>query len=135
MAEIVQQIVVEDDPGCVVYCNLVLIRGDSPDDAYMKAVELGISQQTSYENPDGKKVTVTYRGLHGLNVIHEELEHGAELIYDKHTDMDEAAIQRFVRTREELGVFAPRRPSREPDFRSKDILQQLQDRFLNIDVS
>ena len=80
LAEIVLQIAVEGDPRFVVHTNMVLVRADSPDDAYIKATELGITQESSYQNPADKLVTFTFRGLRDLNAIHEELEHGAELI-------------------------------------------------------
>jgi Domain of unknown function (DUF4288) len=50
VAEIVEQIRVEGDPRYLVHTNTVLIRGDSPEEAYAKAVELGTDGQASYEN-------------------------------------------------------------------------------------
>lgn len=78
LAEIVEQIAVEGYPRFTVHTNTVLIRADSPEDAYTRAVELGTSHQMAYENPDGKQVTFTFRGLRELVVIHEKLEDGAE---------------------------------------------------------
>ena len=43
LADIVQEITVEDDPHNVVHTNLVLIRADSPEEAYQKAMELGLA--------------------------------------------------------------------------------------------
>jgi len=92
-ADIVEQIVVEGDPRNIVHTNTVLVRADSPEDACAKANELGLRGQLSFENPEGKKVTITCRGLLDLTVIHDELEHGAELTYTEEIDMDETAIQ------------------------------------------
>jgi hypothetical protein len=135
LAEIVQQISVEGDPRRVVHTNLVLVRGDSPDEAYAKAVELGTESETAYENPEGKRVAITYRGLRDLNVIHGELEHGTELIYGEEIDMDDSAIQQYISPKEELGVFAPRKASRGPNYISKDVLDELHEKFpdLNLD--
>jgi hypothetical protein len=135
LAEIVQQISVEDDPRRVAHTNLVLVRSDSPEEAYAKAVELGNESEISYENPDGKLVAVTYCGLRDLNVIHGELEHGTELIYSEDTDMGEAAIQQYISPKEELGVFAPIKVSRGPCYISKDVLDELNEKFpdLNFD--
>jgi hypothetical protein len=41
LAEIVEQITVEGDPRSVVHTNLVLVRADSPEEAYQRAIELG----------------------------------------------------------------------------------------------
>ena len=107
LADIVQEITVEGDPRNVVHTNLVLVRADSPEDAYQKALELGIAGDQSYENPYGKRVTFRFRGLHDLNVIHDELEHGAELIYREHFDLDESAIREWVRTETQAWRLPP----------------------------
>ena len=63
-------------------------------------------------------------GLHDLNVIHDELEHGAELIFSERADMDELAIQQWVSEKQKLGVFAPIRPSNGLDYRAKDVVEE-----------
>ena len=125
LAEIVQQITVEGDSRNVVHTNLVLVRADSPEDAYEKAIELGTAGDRSYENPDGKHVTFRFRGLHDLNVIHNELKHGAELGYSENTDLDESAIREWVTPKEELGIFLPITPSTGPDYRSRDVVEDI----------
>src|SRR5690348_13398603 len=107
LAEIVEEITVQDDPRNVVHKNVVLIRAECPEDAYQKALELGNGKNTCYENPDGKRVEIRFRGLHDLQVIHDELEHGAELTYSEEIGMDEEALYTWVSPKEELGVFAP----------------------------
>jgi hypothetical protein len=129
LAEIVEQITVEGDPRNVVHTNLVLVRADSPEEAYQKAIELGAAGEQSYENPDGKGVTFRFRGLHDLSVIHDELEHGAELIYSEDPDLDEAAIRAWVNPKEELGVFLPITPSTGPDYRAREIVEKLYEQF------
>ncbi len=52
LAEIVQQISVEGDPRRVVHTALVLIRGDSPDEAYAESQSTGeCKTEISYEKP------------------------------------------------------------------------------------
>jgi hypothetical protein len=125
LAEIVQQITVDGDPRNVVHTNQVLVRADSPEEAYQKAIELGTAGAMSYENPDGKQVTFRFRGLHDLNVIHDELEHGTEIIYSEDVDLDESRIQRWISPKEELGVFRPISPSKGPDYRSGEVMEML----------
>jgi hypothetical protein len=124
LAEIVLQITVEGDPRNVVHTNLVLVRADSPEEAYQKALELGAAGDQFYENPDGKRVTFRFRGLHDLNVIHDDLEHGAELIYSEDLDLDESAIREWVAPKEELGVFRPITPSTGPNYASRDVMEE-----------
>ena len=117
LADIVQEITVEGDPRNVVHTNLILVRADSPEEAYEKAMELGTAGDQSWENIDGKRVTFRFRGLHDLNVIlSNKLEHGVELSYNENIGMDEAAIQKWVTPKEELGVFSPIDPSTGPDY-------------------
>jgi hypothetical protein len=132
LAEIVEQITVEGDLRNVVHTNLVLVRADSPEEAYQKATELGTAGEQSYENPDGRRVTFRFRGLRDLNVIHDELEHGAELSYSEDLDMDDSAIAEWVTTKEELGVFRPITPSTGPDYSSRDVLEELNKEFPNL---
>ena len=130
MADIVIEITVEGDPRNVVHTNLVLIRADSPEEAYQEAVELGTANEVSWENADGKRVTFRFRGLRDLNVIiSSKLEHGVELSYIENIGMDEAAIQKWVTPKEELGVFLPIDPSTGPDYRSSDIVEKLYEEF------
>lgn len=129
LADIVQQITVEDDPRNVVHTNLVLVRADSPEEAYEKAIEVGTAGEQSYENMDGKRVTFRFRGLRDLNVILGELEHGTELVYGENRDMDESAIQKWVSPKDELGVFLPIQPSTGMDYGPRDVFEKVYEEF------
>jgi hypothetical protein len=129
LADIVLEITIEDDPRKVVHTNLVLIRADSPEEAYQKAIELGTANEASWENIDRKLVTFRFRGLRDLNVIHDDFEHGAELSYSEDVGMDEASIQKWVTPKEELGVFQPILSSARPDYRSRDVIEEMYERF------
>ena len=125
LAEIIEQITVEDDPRIVVHTNVVLIHARSPEQAYEKANELGKQSDISYDNTEGKLVTIKFRGLHDLNVIHDKLEHGAELIYREDLGMDEPKIQALVSTKNDLGVFAPIKPPCGLNYAAGDIMEDL----------
>ena len=118
-----------EEPRNVVHTNLVLIRADSPEEAYQKAMGLGRGSDQSYENPDRKLITFRFRGLRDLNVIHDELGHGTELIYSEDIGMDETSIQKWVTPKDELSVFTPISPSPRPDYRSRDVVEELYERF------
>src|SRR5260370_3823593 len=107
VAELVVEITVEDDPRNVVHKNLVLIRADSPEEAYEKALSLGREAETFYENPAGKQVRFKFRGLSELNVIQDELDHGAELLYEQKVEVSDEEIKRWVLPKELLAVFQP----------------------------
>jgi hypothetical protein len=129
LANIVEEITVEGDSRNVVHTNLILIRADSPEEAYQKAIEFGIAGEQSYENIDGKRVTFRFRGLRELQVIHDELEHGAELSYREDIGVDESTIQKWVASKEELGVFRPITPSTGPHYGSARIIEEMYEQF------
>ena len=88
-------------------------------------MELGAAGEQSYENPEGQTVKFHFRGLHDLNVIHDKLEHGAELIYWENLNWDEAAIRDWVTSKENLGIFQPIMPSKGPNYLSREIMEIL----------
>jgi len=131
LAEIVQEITVEGDPRNILHTNTVLVRADSAEEAYQKAMELGVAGEQSYKNPDGNVVTFRSRGLHDLNVIHDELVHGAELIYSEAMNLDESAVQKWITAKDDLGVFRTIIPGTGtgPDYRFGEVMQKLYEHF------
>ena len=130
LADLVLEIVVEGDPRNVVHVNSVLVQASSSDEAYEKAMILGRNSEKSYTNPVGNNVTFSFRGLQGLYVIHEELEHGAEIIYTQRVGLTPQEISGLIVPREKLAVFAPRESHRDsgvPDYRSGDIVRELEE--------
>ena len=108
LAEIVEEVRIEGEIENIVHTNMVLVRADSPEEAYERAIRLGKEGEMTYTNPENKTVHTIYRGLRDLNVIHGDLEHGTELIYSKQTDMSESDLARWISRKEDLGVFRPR---------------------------
>jgi hypothetical protein len=83
LADVVLEHTVERDPRNVVHVNVHLIEADSPERAFEKATALGREAEQVYENTAGREVRVTFRGLRELNVIHDALEDGAELVFEE----------------------------------------------------
>jgi hypothetical protein len=129
LADIVMQITVEGYPRSIVHTNLTLIRADSPDQAYEEALKIGAAGEASWQNPEGQLVTFHFRGLRTLGVVHDKLEHGAELTYSEDRDMDEATIAAWVTPKEELGVFAPIERHEGPSYGSREIQDKLRAQF------
>ncbi|HEU5115068.1 MAG TPA: DUF4288 domain-containing protein, partial [Isosphaeraceae bacterium] len=110
LADLVMEFLVEGDARNVVHINIHLIRANSPQEAHARALTLGHESEQEFENTDGRLVRVLFRGLRDLNVIHDPLEDGAELIYEERIDVPEEQLQTFLTPRDSLGVFAPRSP-------------------------
>jgi hypothetical protein len=129
LADIVEEIRVEGDRRNVVHINLILVRADSPDEAYEKAMALGKQGNTKYKNPEGRAVTIRFRGLKDLNVIHDELEHGSEITFSRDIGLSEKKIKKWIPPKSKLGVFAPIRPHRGPDYASADVVEMVYERW------
>jgi hypothetical protein len=119
IAGLVEEITVEGASQNIVHKNLVLVRADSPEKAYEEAVEMGQQRQVSYENPAGKEVRITFRGLSELNVIHDDLDHGAELLYWEKGGVSNSKIEEWILPKEKLSVFRPTMRSSLPDYSCK----------------
>jgi len=124
LAEIVMEITIQGDARNVVHVNTTLVRADSPDDAYHRALELGERGETAYENSHGKTVEIRFRGLRSLEVIYEPLEHGAELTFSERIAVHEEELAKLITSKEQLEVFQPIRPSRGPDYGSREIREE-----------
>ena len=129
LAWLVQEITVEDDPRNVVHTSTRLIRADSPEEAYDKALLLGSEEEVTYENTHGKRVTITFRGLTDLNVIYEELEDGAELAFDEEVGVAEEEIERMITEKNDLTVFRNGEPPEGPDYIDREIAEELDESF------
>ena len=119
----------EGDRRNVVHTNLILVRADSPDEAYEKAMALGKRGNTKYKNIDGKTVTIRFRGLRELNVIHDGLEHACEITFTEDVGVRENKIKSWISPKRKLGVFAPIPPHRGPDYASGDIMREVYARW------
>jgi hypothetical protein len=129
VAELIEEIRVEGDSRSVVHRNFVLVHADSPEESYQRALDLGREHEVTYDNREGKKVTIVFRGLRDLSIIHDELEHGAELMYVRHVGLEHDEIERLVRSKDELGVFSSDADENLPDFIDGDLMRNLIARF------
>lgn len=133
LADVVLEHKIEDEPRNVIHINTLLVRANSPDRAYKRAMKLGESAAHEYQNTDDKTVRVLFRGLRNLLVIYEPLRSGAEIIYDERVNLTEEETAKLVSTKEELGVFEPReKPSKsDPNYMPKDIMAALREAGLS----
>ncbi len=126
VAELIEEITVEDDPRNVVHQNLVLIRASSPDEAFEKANKLGRDGETSYANPSGKTVKIQFRGLSHLDEVYEEIEDGAEITFRSKVGVSERKLRALVKPRERLCAFLPPTRAEGPDYVSGEIVAMLE---------
>ncbi len=129
LADIVLEHIIEDEPRNVVHINTVLVRANSPERAYARALKIGEESQHEYQNTDGKKVETKFRGLGDLKVIYDKLRSGAELMYQERIGLPEKDVAKLVSPKEELDVFAERvGPTRdEPNYMPATVMDMLKD--------
>ena len=126
MAELVEEITVEDDSRNVVHRYLVLIRACTPDQAYEKANKLGGDGETSYANPSGKTVKIKFRGLSQLDEVYEEIEDGAEILFHSKVGASEKKLRSLVTPREHLHAFLSHKQAEGPNYSSGEIVALLE---------
>jgi len=125
LARLVEEFRVEGNRRNVVHINYVLIQAKTPAEAYSKALLLGKRSNGTWENPAGQTVTHRFLGLRDLDVVHDPLEHGCEIMYIERLGMSKASLRKFVRKKKQLEAFLPvpvRRPRGRPDYSSKEIM-------------
>jgi hypothetical protein len=104
--------------------NFCLVEAADALTAYSRACALGRSHEMEYKNPAGKLVAIKFLGLRELNVVHDALEDGAELLYSEHIGLSDSESRALVRPRSRLAPFRPRRPSPGPDYRDGEVLAE-----------
>jgi len=126
LADVVLEHQVEGDPRNVVHVNMHLIEAASPENAYEKVVALGRDSELVYANTSGVQVRVIFRRLRNLNVIHDELEDGAELTYEEKVSVPEAEIASWLCPRDKLGIFTDREFKNEvPNYMPQEVMRSL----------
>src|SRR6185503_5913533 len=81
LAQLVEEFRVAGHRRNVVHINYVLIKARTPPEAYRKAMQLGKRANSRWRNPKGELVTHRFLGLRDLDVIHDPLEHGCEIMF------------------------------------------------------
>ncbi len=129
LAELVEKITVAGDPRSVVHQNLILIRATSADEAYKKAVTVVKNAETSYANPAGKLVQITFEGISDLVPTYEDLEDGAELMFRRTVGMTDEQIGAMIVPQDRLPAFLPPQRAEGPDYASAAIIEEVERRF------
>lgn len=126
LAELVEETRVEGSKRNVVHINYTLIEAGTPEIAYQKALALGRAVGSRYKNVHGKEVTKRFLGLRNLDVIHDELEHGCEIMFVEKLGVTPKGLRKLVRKKSELEAFLPirKRPGR-PDYASGEIVKEV----------
>lgn len=122
-AALVVEIRVAGDPRNVVHTNVHLIRAGSVQEAWDLAMALGREENRTWANPAGEAVTSVFRGIHDIQNIVGEPEHGAEVFFTERVGVSEAEVERMLLSREAL--VSPPDPADRPDFSDGQIVREM----------
>ena len=131
IAEIVIEILVENDPRNVVHVNTVLVKAADDEDAYQKALKLGYRWNGKpYLNPAGKLVRMRLVGLRGLDHVYDKLTHGCELMYEEHVRVSQKRLSALVTKKSDLNLFRRKAGGNDhnrPDYSSGEIARDYEE--------
>ena len=83
--------------------NLILIRADSPQEAYEKALSHGAISESDI-TVDDNPGRVAFKGLRELSLIYDELVDGAELEWREY-ELERDKIDKMLKSKDELQAF------------------------------
>jgi hypothetical protein len=128
LVDVVLEHTIGADPRNVVHINTHLIGAQSPEQAYEKSFALGKSCEQVYKNTDGQDVKIVFRGLQDLNVIHDELEDGAELAFCERVAVEKKDVDAMLSEKENLGVFRAGSGNRDvPNYMPQSVMRAMND--------
>jgi hypothetical protein len=106
IAEVVLYFRDDAGTGGIVHVNTILILARSDAEAYDKSLSHGKHHERQYMNPEGHSVTVTFAGLRNLFYVYDDIEDGAELMYEEIAGLSPNQIEALVKPKDELALFA-----------------------------
>lgn len=90
--------------------NHHLIKADSPEQAYEKAVKLGKDGEYKFMNADKVEMEYIFVGIADLLPIYEDLEDGAEIMWTDYGFISDRRTKKMSRTKLEiLKEFKPKK--------------------------
>ena len=103
IAELVQECRVEGYATSLVWVNIHIIKADSDNEAYAKAIKLGKTHNQKYKaGEDARNARWIFRGIRDLIPIYEKIADGAEILFEAHERMTEKRIRKMLRTRADI---------------------------------
>lgn len=82
--------------------NHHLIKAESPEKAFDKAVKLGEEKNYKFTNSNGIEMENSFVGIGELLPIYEDIEDGAEIMWTDYGNISNRRAERFVKNKKEL---------------------------------
>jgi hypothetical protein len=131
-ATLIVKIVVEGDARTVMHANTVLVAAENAEDAYGRALQLGLVHNREDINTQGKRVSISFVGLSELDEIGSELGHGTELFFSEAVGQADEDIASEVCAKKDLWIFRQgplTRADEKPNYASIGVMDELKKRM------
>ena len=103
------------DRRCLAWENTILVQARTREQAWRKAMAFGRLGEGSqgWNAKTGRKGAWHFEGLTSLLPIYDELEDGAEVLWQEHAGRSVRKIKGLVKRKRELSVFDDSEPGRD----------------------
>lgn len=95
---------------CDAYENTVILKARNREEAYRKLVALASVDGSECRSPNGRGGFWRFEGITGLLPIYEELEDGAEILWQHHRNLAVKTVRKLIRAKHELPIFDDSEP-------------------------
>ena len=94
---------------CRAFSNVVILKADGREQAYLKAMEYGkcgVEDKSDWSNDKGRKGRWIFEGLSSLMPIYEEFDpDGTEIMFEDDEGITVGRVKSWVREKSELETF------------------------------
>jgi hypothetical protein len=105
IAQLLVHFDISESAQTVLHKNYVVIEADSAVSALSRANQLGKKYNMQYRNTKGEAVTVRFAGVAELSRVHDDIEDGAELMYEAFDGMSLKAAQALNLDKDQMSAF------------------------------
>ena len=90
---------------CLAWENTIIIKAKNREVAFSKAEKVGKLGNGIVSTVKGRKGVWRYEGLTSLLAIYEELEDGAEILWNEHKNVSMKSVKSRVKNKDQLETF------------------------------
>ncbi|MEM6297375.1 MAG: DUF4288 domain-containing protein [Bacteroidota bacterium] len=86
----------------ITWGNHHLIKADSPEEAFAKAVKIGEEGNQQFTNENGVEMEWCFVGIADLIPVYEDIEDGAEIMWTDYGYISNKRAEKIPRTKEDI---------------------------------
>ncbi|HMV49311.1 MAG TPA: DUF4288 domain-containing protein [Blastocatellia bacterium] len=90
---------------CLSWENTIIIKARNREEAFRKAEKVGKLGNGLEARINGRTGVWRYEGLTSLLAIYEELEDGAEILWNEHKNVTVKKVKSWVKSKDQLEMF------------------------------